>query len=123
MATRTKPDGGALPSIVERFITDCIKEAAQRGISADSVTEQRLAHLQEQASGYDYVAVLSAYRRGSEEDNEVLKASALRRRRGEFPTKTDAPQALGGRHIIAEHEVYDAVQNQAAFNTPANQKT
>src|SRR3546814_18479321 len=108
MATRTKPDGGALPSIVERFITDCIKEAAQRGISADSVTEQRLAHLQEQASGYDYVAVLSAYRRGSETDNEVLKASALRWLRGEFSTNTDARQALGVRNTLHDTEIYAA---------------
>lgn len=115
MATRTKPDGGALASIVERFITDCIKEAGQRGISADAVTEQRLATLQEQASGYDYVAVLSAYRKGSEEDNEALKASALRWLRAEFPTKTDARNALGVRNIIDDHEVYDAFKALSAF--------
>ncbi|MCW0234267.1 MAG: ATP-binding protein [Ferrovibrio sp.] len=115
MATRTKPDGGALASIVERFITDCIKEAGQRGITADAVTEQRLASLQDQASGYDYVAVLSAYRKGSEEDNEALKAAALRWLRGEFPTKTDARNALGVRNIIDDHEVYDAFKALGAF--------
>lgn len=115
LATRTKPDGGALGAIVEKFITDCIKEAEQRGVSADAVTEQRLASLQEQASGYDYVAVLSAYRKGSEEDNETLKASALRWLRGEFATKTDARQALGVRNIIDDHEVYDAFKALAAF--------
>ncbi|TIV06937.1 MAG: ATP-binding protein, partial [Mesorhizobium sp.] len=31
MATRTRPDGGALPSVVERFVTDCIQEAGQAG--------------------------------------------------------------------------------------------
>lgn len=115
MATRTKPDGGALSNIVERFIQDCIKEAQQRGISADSATEQKLAPLQEHANGYDYVTVLNGYRRGVEEDNENLKASALRWLRGEFSTKTDARHATGVRNIIDDHEVYDALKALAAF--------
>ena len=34
-STRTKPEGGALPSIVERFVTAAIAEATKRGVAPD----------------------------------------------------------------------------------------
>src|SRR5690606_9265939 len=95
MATRTRPDGGALASIVERFVTDCIGEAGQREQPVEAVIGERMARLQEHVGGYDYATVLKAYWRASEEGDEVLKGSALRWLRGEFSTKTEARQALG----------------------------
>jgi hypothetical protein len=115
MATRTKSDGGALASVVERFVTDCMNEASQKARPVETVIDERLAHLQEYVGGYDYATVLKAYWRGSEEGDEVLKAAALRWLRGEFPTKTEARQSLGVRNIIDDDGVYDALKLLAAF--------
>lgn len=115
MATRTKPDGGALASVVERFVTDCMNEASQKARPVEAVIDERLAHLQEHVGGYDYATVLKAYWRGSEDGDEVLKASALRWLRGEFSTKTEARQSLGVRNIIDDDGVYDALKLLAAF--------
>jgi hypothetical protein len=115
MATRTKPEGGALASIVERFVTDCVRTAEQQGSGVEQIIDARLAHLQEHVGGYDYAAVLKAYWRGSEDGNEVLKASALRWLRGEYSTRTEARQALGVRSIIDDGEIYDALKLLAAF--------
>ncbi|MDN2583393.1 ATP-binding protein [Aquibium sp. ELW1220] len=115
MATRTKPDGGALASVVERFVTDCMNEAGQKARPVETVIDERLAHLQEHIGGYDYATVLKAYWRGSEEGDEILKASALRWLRGEFSTKTEARQSLGVRNIIDDDGVYDALKLLAAF--------
>lgn len=115
MATRTKPEGGALPSIVERFITDCVADAANRGLNVERVIDERLAHLQEHVGGHDYATVLKAYWRGSEDGDEVLKTSALRWLRGEYSTKTEARQALGVRNIIDDEDVYDALKLMTAF--------
>lgn len=115
MATRTKPDGGALGSVVERFVTECMNESAQRSIPVETVIDERLASLQEHVGGYDYATVLKAYWRGSEAGDEVLKASALRWLRGEYSTKTEARQALGVRNIIDDGDVYDALKLLAAF--------
>jgi hypothetical protein len=109
MATRTKSDGGALASVVERFVTDCMNEASQKARPVETVIDERLAHLQEYVGGYDYATVLKAYWRGSEEGDEVLKAAALRWLRGEFSTKTEARQSLGVRNIIDDDGVYDAL--------------
>src|SRR4029078_10476566 len=35
MATRAKPDGGALPNVVERFVSSAATDAQQRGVSAE----------------------------------------------------------------------------------------
>jgi hypothetical protein len=115
MATRTKPEGGALASVVERFVTDCMNEAGQGSKSVEAVIDERLARLQEHVGGYDYATVLKAYWRGSEDGDEILKASALRWLRGEYSTKTEARQALGVRNIIDDNDVYDALKLLAAF--------
>lgn len=115
MATRTKPDGGALGSVVERFVTDCMNDSAQRSVPVETVIDERLAGLQEHVGGYDYATVLKAYWRGSEAGDEVLKAAALRWLRGEYSTKTEARQALGVRNIIDDGDVYDALKLMAAF--------
>ena len=115
MATRTKPEGSALASVVERFVTDCMNEAGQRSLPVETVIDERLAHLQEYVGGYDYATVLKAYWRGSEDGDEILKNAALRWLRGEFSTKTEARQALAVRNIIDDDNVYDALKLLAAF--------
>lgn len=115
MATRTKPDGGALSSVVERFITECVKDGEVRAIPVEHVIDEKLARLQEHVGGYDYATVLKAYWRGSEESDENLKAAALRWLRGEYSTKTEARQALGVRNIIDDGDVYDSLKLLAAF--------
>ncbi|BAQ16567.1 probable ATP /GTP binding protein [Methyloceanibacter caenitepidi] len=115
MATRTRPNGGALPSVVERFVTDCVNEASNNARPVERVVDDRLAHLQEYIGGYDYATVLKAYWCGSEEGDENLKDAALRWLRGEYSTKTEARQALGVRNIIGDNDVYDALKLLAAF--------
>lgn len=115
MATRSKPDGGAIGSVVERFVTDAVKEARQLGQSVENVIDRKLVPLQDEVGGYDYAVVLKAYLRGSEEGDELLKAAALRWLRGEFSTRTEARQALGVRTIIDDDGVYDALKLLATF--------
>ena len=115
MATRTKPDGGALGSVVERFVTDAVREAQQVDEAVERIIDRRLAPLQEEVGGYDYAVVLKAYWRGSEDADEALKAAALRWLRGEYSTRTEARQALGVRTIIDDDTVYDALKLLAAF--------
>lgn len=115
MATRTKPEGGALSSVVERFITDCVREAEAEGTTVERAIDRRLAALQEHVGGYDFATVLKTYWRGSEADDEAVKATALRWLRGEYSTKTEARQALGVRNIIDDDNVYDSLKLMAAF--------
>jgi hypothetical protein len=115
LATRTKPEGNALSSIVERFVTDAIKDATERAISVEKVVDERLATIQDYVGGYDFSVVLKAYWRGSEHGDETLKAAALRWLRGEYSTKTEARQALGVRTVVDDEHIYDSLKALAAF--------
>lgn len=115
MSTRTKPDGGALPGIVEKFIATAKVEAKAAGLPTEAVIRQKLEQLTELVNGYDFADVIAAYCRGFEDGNEQLKSDAVRWLRGEFSTKTDAKQALGVRSIVDDAAVYDQLKLLARF--------
>ncbi len=115
LSTRVKPDGGALAGVVEKFVTECVKEGEQRTIPIEQVVDERLANIQEMVSGYDFAAVIKTYWRASEEGDEERKVAALRWIRGEYSTKTEARQALGVRTIIDDADIYDGIRLLAAF--------
>ncbi|MEE1880737.1 ATP-binding protein [Pseudomonas soli] len=115
MATRTKPDGGALQGIVEKFISQTKTEAKTKGIESEVVIREYLAELTEMVNGYDFADVIAAYCRGFEDGNEQLKADAIRWLRGEFSTKTDARAALGVRTIVDDASLYDQLKLLSRF--------
>ena len=110
LATRTKPEGGALPSIVERFVTSAVSEGRDRQIDPEVVIRERLEHLAEMVGGYDFAEVIAAYWKGHDNGDEHLKMNAIRWLRGEFTTKTDARQALGVRTIVDDANFYDQLK-------------
>jgi hypothetical protein len=115
LATRSKPDGEALPSVIERFVTSALQEARADGSSTETVIRKKLQALSEMVGGYDFADVIAAYWRGYDTGDEELKSSAIRWLRGEFSTKTDARVALGVRTIIDDSNVYDHIKLFARF--------
>jgi hypothetical protein len=122
MATRTKPDGNALESVVERFITEVRKVADQNGDAVEEVVHQRLHGLTELVGGYDFAKVIAAYWRGHDEGDDSLKQDAVRWLRGEFTTKTDARAALDVRTIIDDSSIYDHLKLLSLFVRQAGYK-
>jgi len=115
LSTRTKPDGGGLTGIVERFITQALNSAREEGKNIESVIRNRLENLQEMVGGYDFAEVIAAYWRGHDKGDDSLKTNAIRWLRGEFSTKTDARNALGVRTIVDDANVYDTLKLLARF--------
>jgi len=115
LATRTKWDGGALPSVVERFVTAALKAARETGRPVEAIIHDRLNQLSELVGGYDFAEVIAAYWRGHDTGNEALKTAAVRWLRGEFTTRTEARAALGVRTIIDDATVYDQLKLMARF--------
>jgi P-loop Domain of unknown function (DUF2791) len=113
LSTRTKPEGGALASVVERFVTSAISEGRDRNLSPEAVIRERLAHLSEMVGGYDFAEVIAAYWRGHDASDEVLKTSAVRWLRGEYSSKIEARHALGVRTIVDDENVYDQLKLMA----------
>ncbi len=115
LATRNKPEGNALTSVVEKFVTLARKQSDQSGESVEAVIQSRLALLSDYVGGYDFAKVIEAYWRGHETDDETLKSNAIRWLRAEFATKTDARQALGVRTIISDTSFYDNLKLMSLF--------
>jgi hypothetical protein len=115
LSTRTKPDGGALPGVVQKFVATAKNEAKAQGTNTESVIHGKLESLSEMVNGYDFASVIAAYCRGFEEGNDQLQADAVRWLRGEFSTKTDAKAALGVRSFVDDASVYDQLKLFSRF--------
>jgi hypothetical protein len=115
MSTRSKPDGGALASVVERFVSTSVESARERNVKPEVVIRERLASLSEMVNGFDFAEVIACYWRGHDTGNDALKSDAVRWLRGEFSTRTDARAALGVRTIVDDSNVYDQLKLLARF--------
>lgn len=125
LSTQTRPDGNALPTIIERWISGIqTSVATESGLDHDSpefVSQVKslilstLNDMQELIHGFDFGSVLAAYYQGYAENNEELKSSALRWMRGEYGTKTEAYDALKIRTIINSDNFYDYLKVFAVF--------
>ncbi|HCG8609014.1 TPA: ATP-binding protein [Vibrio parahaemolyticus] len=115
MSTRNKPDGNALTSVVEKFITETRKEADRTGKSINTVIHEKLSSISDLVGGYDFAKVIEAYWIGHEEDNDTQKANAIKWLRAEYSTKTDARKDLGVRTIISDTSFYDALKIMSLF--------
>lgn len=122
LSTRTKPDGSALASIVERFILIAHRDAEERDLSTSKVIREKLAYFEELTSGFEFSEVIRRYWEGHETGDEELKSLALRWLRGEFATRTDARKALGVRTIVDDANVYDQLKLMSAFAREAGYK-
>jgi hypothetical protein len=114
-ATRTKPDGEALRSIVERFAGELRERAEATGRPLRVLLHERLAPLTEMVFGYDFTAVITTYVEAFDNGDDEKAGAALRWLRAEWSTKTDARNALGVRAIIDDDTVYDALKLYARF--------
>jgi len=118
LATRARPEGGALSNVVERWVSEIDFAVRQRGGSEEEV-KTRLADalkpLQEMVGGFDFVTVLTRYYEGYLAHDEELQDNALRWLRAEYSTKTEARKDLGVRQIINDDSFYDHLKLFAAF--------
>ncbi|MFK5915342.1 MAG: ATP-binding protein [Woeseiaceae bacterium] len=121
-STRTKPDGNAITSVIERFITEARKQATESNQSVKDIIAERLSHLTELVGGYDFANVISAYWEGHENDQPQRQNDAVRWLRGEFTTKTEARKALDVRTIVDDASVYDHLKLLSLFVRQAGYK-
>jgi hypothetical protein len=118
LATRAKPEGGALSSVVERWVSELDHRVrTSGGTDADVLREikNQLKPLQELVSGFDFANVIGRYVEGFQAHDDTRMASALRWLRAEYRTKTEARQDLEVRSIIDDVQFYDYLKLFATF--------
>ena len=95
MATRSKPGGGALAGIIERFISETEEKAHSYGIPIEVMLYERLDDLVELAGGSDFIQAIITYWRGHEQGNWQHRADALRWLRVGFSSNAESQHAMG----------------------------
>lgn len=123
IAIQTKPEGGALQTLLEKWIEQVITKTAQENnISlVDIRNEQYLGLIQDtimktineitEVGGFDFGSVIVKYYEGYIKNDELLRRNALKWLKGEYKTKTEARQDLGVREIINDQNFYDMLKN------------
>ncbi|MDX2001363.1 MAG: ATP-binding protein [Chitinophagales bacterium] len=123
IAIQTKPEGGALPTLMEKWIEQTVtKTAEQNNIPlADIRNEQYLTLIQNNimktineitdVGGYDFGMVVMKYYEGYIKDDEQLRRNAMKWLKGEYRTKVEARQDLGVREVINDLNFYDMLKN------------
>ncbi|MBQ3922957.1 MAG: ATP-binding protein, partial [Spirochaetales bacterium] len=132
MSTKTKPDGGALPLILDRWINSIRTEViAEQQVAADSpefdtAVEIKIykviSDIQQMVGGFDFAKVISLYYKSIRSGDEEHKNAVLQWMRGEYKTKTEIKNALGINAMIGDDNWYDYVKLFAAFLVRAGYK-
>jgi P-loop Domain of unknown function (DUF2791) len=118
LATRARPEGGALRSLCEGWISHIHHEVKSTGGGEAEVSARIRADLRDltdHVGGYAFAEVLGKYYEGYTAGNDALQNAALRWLRGEYSTKTEARQDLGVRDIVEDENVYAMLKLVAAF--------
>lgn len=123
VAIQTKPEGGALPTLMEKWIEQVVmKTAESNNISLENIREEQYLSLIQnsimktineitEVGGFDFGTVVMKYYEGYIKDDEQLRRNALKWLKGEYNTKTEAKQDLGVREIINDLNYYDMLKN------------
>ena len=125
MSTKTKPEGGALSLILDRWISNVQQEVVVS--SGLSMTDPALAplvekkictviySLNEMVHGFDFTRLLTLYYQAHVSGDDETKAKVLKWFRGEYATKTEARQELGVNIVITDDDWYEYLKIFAAF--------
>ncbi len=129
MSTKTRPDGGALTLILDRWINSIRTETMEKtGISPEApgfsdAVEKRIYEvinsLNEMVHGFDFSRLLTLYYKASVSGDDDTKAKAVKWFRGEYSTKTEAKKELGINIIISDDDWYEYIKLFAIFLTKA----
>ncbi len=123
MSVKSKPDGGALPLILEKWISGIQSQVAMecdpKDRAFDSQVEKRIygvtGELEGMVSGFEFAKAVVTYWRAYKEDDGATKSNVLKWFRGEYTSKREAREELSINYIITDETWYDFLKVFAAF--------
>lgn len=124
MSTKTRPEGGALTLILDRWISSVKTAAVQEGYAPDtaefdSMVERKIyeviGSMNELVHGFDFAKLLTLYYKYYRDGDEETKAKVVKWFRGEYSTKTEAKNELGVNIIITDDDWYEYIKLFAYF--------
>ena len=125
LSTKTRPEGGALTLVLDRWISNVQAQAAlDTGLAPTdpafvAEVERRIMEtvrgLQDMVHGFDFAQLLTRYFRAHLTGDDELKGRVVKWFRGEYRTKQEARAELGVAVIVTDDDWYDYLKLFAAF--------
>ena len=125
LSTKTRPEGGALTLILDRWVSNTQSEVAlAHGLAPDApelpeLVERQILELtrslQELVHGYDFARLLTMYYRAYLAADDDVKAHVAKWFRGEYRTRAEAREELGVNVVISDDDWYDYLKVFATF--------
>lgn len=125
LSTKTKPEGGALSLILDRWISSVQSEALQE--TGYEIGDARLSQYVDQkivavtstvselVHGFEFARLLSLYYHAYVDGQDEMKMKVLRWFRGEYTLKREAKEELGVNILITDDNWYDYLKIFAVF--------
>jgi hypothetical protein len=125
LSTKTKPEGGALTLVLDRWINGVQTEALQEtGLEPGNpeltkIVDKKIytvtSSVSELVHGFEFGRLISQYYRAYIHGDDETKAKVVRWFRGEYTTKREAREDLGINMIISDDDWYDYLKLFASF--------
>ncbi len=125
LSTKTKPEGGALTLVLDRWINSVQTQAVQEtGLEPGNpmltkAVDQRIyavtSAVSELVHGFEFARLLSLYYHAYVDGEDEMKMKVVRWFRGEYGIKREAKEALGVNIIITDDDWYEYLKLFAAF--------
>ena len=123
LSTKSKPDGGALPLILERWISGVQTAVkAQTDLEGEEFyrqVERRIfavtGDLEGMVNGFEFAKAVVAYWQAYRRDDAAAKSNVLKWFRGEYATRREAKNDLDINFIVSDETWYDFLKIFASF--------
>lgn len=125
LSTKTKPEGGALPLVLDRWINSVQTQAIQEtgllpGAPAlTAAVDQKIyavtSAVSELVHGFEFAKLLSLYYHAYLDGDDALKGNVVRWFRGEYTLKREVKEALGVNMMITDDDWYEYLKLFAVF--------
>lgn len=125
LSTKTRPEGGALTLILDRWINSVQMQVSQEtGLNNDDpkfeqAVDQKIygviSSLNELVHGFDFAKLLNMYYHAYMSGDDETKAKVVKWFRGEYSHKTEAKKELGVDIIISDSDWYEYLKLFATF--------
>lgn len=125
LSTKTKPEGGALTLVLDRWISSVQTQAMQEtGFTPEDpaltgAVDQKIyavtSAVSEMVHGFEFARLLSLYYHAYLEGDDDTKGKVVRWFRGEYTLKREAREDLGVNIIITDDDWYEYLKLFAVF--------
>ncbi len=132
ISNKSRPDGGALESIMQKWIINLQNKIAKEKSLLQTSPEvinlvsieikTLLSELSEMSYGFAFASVVESYWKAVKTGDDELKESVIRWLRGEFATKTEAKKVLPVDCIIDDQTWYEFLKLMSLFVVKAGYK-